>query len=195
MAFHDVDFPLALAFGASGGPTHSVDIVTLASGREVRNSAQSRARRRYNAMTGVKSAEDALVLSRFFEARSGPLHSFRFRDPIDHKATEVPLGVGDGTRTEFALVKFYDTVLRPITKPVAGSVLVKVDGLPVSASVDALTGRVTLVAAPATDAVITASFAFDVPVRFAQSDLTLSLDTHGAISATDIPLIEVFDDA
>lgn len=58
-----------------------------------------------------------------------------------------------------------------------------------------LTGKVTLSTAPVNEAVVTASFQFDVPVRFGQSDLRLSLDTHGAVSVTDIPLIEVFDDA
>lgn len=101
MAFHDVNFPLELAFGASGGPTHAVEIVTLASGHEARNSRQSRARRRYNAVTGVKSLNDAQILSAFFEARSGPLHSFRFRDPIDHTANDIPIGVGDGCRRNF----------------------------------------------------------------------------------------------
>lgn len=195
MAFHDVNFPLRLSFGASGGPTHAVDIITLSSGREARNTSQSRARRRYNALTGVKSVADAQVLSAFFEARSGPLHSFRFRDPIDHAADGENIGIGNGSQRIFQLVKFYGDVERLITKPVAASLIVSVNGVPISASVDDLTGEVTLDTAPPSGALITASFEYDVPVRFAQSELVLSLDTHGAVSATDIPLIEVFGDA
>ena len=46
MAFHNIRFPLDVALGARGGPERVTDIVTLASGREERNSrwAQSRVR-------------------------------------------------------------------------------------------------------------------------------------------------------
>lgn len=46
MSFHDIDFPLSLAFGASGGPVRAVEVVELANGREARNTAQSRLRMR-----------------------------------------------------------------------------------------------------------------------------------------------------
>ena len=200
MAFHDVDFPLRLAFGASGGPEHAVDIATLANGREVRNTAQSRARRRYNAVTGVKSLADAQALSDFFEARSGRLHSFRFRDPLDHSsggdsyaATDQTLGTGDGAQTHFQLVKRYGDVVRPITRPVDESIVVAVNGASVTAVLQPL--GIVEIAAPPVGAVVTAGFLFDVPVRFDTEGLVLSLDTHGAVSVTDVPLIEVFDHA
>lgn len=200
MAFHDVSFPLTLAFGASGGPTRAVDIVELASGRETRNTAQSRARRRYNAMTGVKSVEDARMLSDFFEARSGALHSFRFRDPVDHSSgsdqpnlSDQIIGTGDGTTTTFQLAKRYSDVIRPITLPISDSLLVAVNGVSVPFSL--AEGGIVEIDAPQFGASVTAGFLFDVPVRFDTDSLTLSLDTHSAVSVTDIPLIEVFDHA
>lgn len=200
MVFHDVSFPLNLAFGASGGPTRAVNIVELASGRETRNTAQSRARRRYNAMTGVKSVEDARMLSDFFEARSGALHSFRFRDPVDHSSgddapnlSDQIIGTGDGTTTTFQLAKRYGDVIRPITLPIPDSLVVAVNGDSVSFSL-AERGLVEI-DAPPIGASVTAGFLFDVPVRFDADSLTLSLDTYGAVSVTDIPLIEVFDHA
>lgn len=200
MSFHDVDFPLRLAFGASGGPTRAVDIVELANGREARNTAQSRARRRYNAVTGVKSLEDARRLSDFFEARSGALHGFRFRDPLDHSsgaavpsATDQTISVGDGAQTDFQLIKHYGEVIRPITRPVAESIEVAVDGIPVSHTLQA--GGIVSIEAPASGATVTAGFLFDVPVRFDTDSLRLSLDTEGAASVADVPLIELFDHA
>ena len=200
MAFHDVNFPLRLAFGASGGPVRAVDIVELANGREVRNTVQSRSRRRYNAVTGVKSVEDARTLSAFFEARSGRLHSFRFRDPIDFSsgadspsAMDQSLGIADGSQTEFQLVKRYGDAVRPITCPVEASVAVAVNGSLV-AHVPGTLGVVSI-AAPSAGAVVTAGFIFDVPVRFDADGLVLSLDTQGAVNVTDVPLIEVFDHA
>lgn len=198
MAFHDVDFPLRLAFGASGGPTRAVDIVELANGREVRNTAQSRSRRRFNAVTGVKSVADARVLSDFFEARAGRLHSFRFRDPLDFnsgadtpRATDQTLGTGDGAQTRFTLLKRYGDTVRPITRPTQDSVSVAVNGAPVSFTLHPL--GVIDIDAPPPGSVVTAGFLFDVPVRFDADGLVLSLDTHGAVNVIDVPLIEVFD--
>lgn len=200
MAFHDVNFPLRLAFGASGGPVRAVDIVELANGRDVRNTAQSRSRRRYNAVTGVKSVEDARTLSAFFEARSGRLHSFRFRDPIDFSsgadspsATDQALGLADGSQSQFQLIKRYGDAVRPITRPVDGSVVIAVNGNIVTHAPGAL-GLVSI-DVPAVGAVVTAGFLFDVPVRFDADGLVLSLDTQGAVNVTDVPLIEVFDHA
>lgn len=200
MAFHDVNFPLRLAFGASGGPVRAVDIVELANGREVRNTAQSRSRRRYNAVTGVKSVEDARTLSAFFEARFGRLHSFRFRDPIDFSsgadspsATDQALGLADGSQSQFQLIKRYGDAVRPITRPVEGSVVIAVNGNIVTHAPGAL-GLVSI-DVPAAGAVVTAGFLFDVPVRFDADGLVLSLDTQGAVNVTDVPLIEVFDHA
>lgn len=200
MAFHDVNFPLCLAFGASGGPVRTVDIVELANGREVRNTAQSRSRRRYNAVTGVKSVDDARTLSAFFEARSGRLHSFRFRDPIDFSsgtdspsATDQALAIADGSQSQFQLVKSYGDAVRPITRPVDGTVLIAVNGNVVDHTRGVL-GLITI-DAPAAGAVVTAGFLFDVPVRFDADGLVLSLDTQGAVNVSDVPLIEVFDHA
>jgi uncharacterized protein (TIGR02217 family) len=192
MAFHDVSFPLTLAFGASGGPGRQVDIIELASGREHRNTAQSRLRRRYNAMTGVKSVEDARTLAAFYEARGGMLHSFRFRDPIDHRAENEILGTGDGVQTDFALKKTYGQQVRPISKPVAETVEIRVNG---SVVPHTLLGQVVSLSAPDTGAIVTASFTFDVPVRFAANQLILALETDGAVNVSDAPLIEVLDDA
>jgi len=192
--FHDVRFPLHLGFGTRGGPVRSVDILQLANGTEVRNARGQHSRRQYNAVAGVKSREDALELLDFFEARFGPLHGFRFHDPLDYDAEET-LGMGDGNQTEFGLIKTYGTAphiyTRRITKPVFGSVRVSVDGLEISVTVDHSQGLIQFQTAPDVGAVITASFEFDVPVRFAADTLDVVLDDFGATQIQDIPLIEI----
>ena len=89
----------------------------------------------------------------------------------------------------------FDPYLRPITKPVDGTVRVAVDGseLITGWSVDTATGIVTFDVAPAADAAITAGFLFDVPVRFDIDRLDIELTSFDAADAPAIPLIEVLE--
>jgi uncharacterized protein (TIGR02217 family) len=197
MAFHQVRFPLDVALGARGGPERATDIVTLQSGREERNQRWAQSRRRYNAGYGIKSRADMQTVLAFFEERRGRFHSFLWRDGLDHSSNgQQPLGTGDGTTTAYQLIKRYgaafDPYDRPITKPVAATVDVYVDGTPTAAfAVDALTGIVTFEAAPGVGAVLTASFEFDVPVRFDVDRLDIELSGFDAADAPAIPLLEV----
>jgi len=206
MPFHNIRFPLDVALGARGGPERATDIVTLASGREQRNSRWARSRRRYNAGYGVKSRADMQAVLAFFEERRGRFHSFLWRDGLDYSSngTDMPtaldqvIGTGDSVTVSFALTKQYganfDPYLRPITKPVAGSVMVAVAGSSLAAadfSLDELTGLVTLDVAPATGAAVTAGFLFDVPVRFDVDRLDVELTSFDAAEVPSIPLIEV----
>ena len=108
------------------------------------------------------------------------------------------LGTGDGEATGFQLVKRYgegaEAYVRPIRLPVAESVSVAVDGTALPAldfSVDPLSGVVTLVTPPATDAAITAGFAFDIKARFATPSLTVSVSAFKAGQIPSIPIVEV----
>jgi len=182
-AFHDIVFPLTLAFGASGGPSRRVDIIPLASGGEARNTPHAQSRRRYNAAPGVKSLGDMQALIGFFEARLGSLHSFRFQDPFDYSADNQVLAIGDGAQTQFQLIKRYQDAggdyVRPITKPRAGKISVFRDGQIVAETdyeVTLNTGLIIFQSAPDADVVVSASFEFDVPVRFDTEGLEVSLE-------------------
>ncbi|WP_349366661.1 MAG: DUF2460 domain-containing protein [Nitratireductor rhodophyticola] len=209
-AFHDVRFPLAISFGATGGPERRNEIVQLVSGREKRNARQALARRHYDAGTGLRSLDDVHEVLAFFEARRGSLHGFRFRDPFDMKScrpSETPtehdqtIGTGDGVTERFALMKTYgegqEAVRRPITHPVADAVLVAVDGVLKETSldyaVDGETGELVFQpgAVPAVGAVVTAGFVFDVPVRFDIERLSVSLSAFRAGQIPSIPLVEI----
>jgi uncharacterized protein (TIGR02217 family) len=207
-SFHDVLFPVAISFGATGGPERLNEIVTMTSGRERRNARFAHSRRRYDAGTGIRSLDDLAQVAAFFEARRGSLHAFRFRDPFEAKSCgpggtpepgDQPIATGDGASARFALVKVYgegvDAYRRVISKPVAGSVRLAVDGVEQDAgtdfSVDAATGEIVFAAAPGNGAAITAGFVFDVPVRFDIAHLSLSLTAFKAGQIPSIPLVEV----
>ena len=205
MAFDDIRFPTHVSRGASGGPERRTDIVMTASGAEERNSRWADSRRRYNAGFGVKSLDDIHQLVRFFEERRGRLHGFRWKDHADYKscapqgqvsALDQPIGIGDGTTKAFQLVKRYGSGLRDyvrtISKPAAGTVVVAVAGTPVTGfTLDVLTGVVTLTAAPAAGAAVTAGFEFDVPVRFDTDMLKINLAQFQAGDIPDIPIVEI----
>ena len=81
--FHEVRFPLDVGLGSRCGPVRRTDIVTLASGREHRNSRWSGSRRRYDAGLGIRTLDALHSVIAFFEERRGRLYGFRFRDRTD----------------------------------------------------------------------------------------------------------------
>src|SRR3546814_15299041 len=130
---------------------------------------------------GVRSEADMAALIAFFRARRGAARGFRFSDPYDDRSCamgEAPgpldqrLGLGDGVRAEFPLQRFYgageEAQARRITRPVAGTIRVAVDGVEMAGGWShAGLGVIAFDVAPAEGAVLTAGFRFDVPVRFA----------------------------
>ena len=207
--FHEVRFPLDVALRGSGGPVRRTEIVTLASGREHRNSRWADSRRRYDAGLGIRTLDALNAVLGFFEERRGRLYGFRYRDRVDHRSgppsrpvapTDQRICTGDGTTRVFALVKTYgsgpDAYRRAIAKPVAGSVRVAVNGLAVAAlsvACDPATGQVSFAAdaVPPPGAAVTAGYEFDVPVRFDTDELTVDLAAFTAGEVPLIPLIEI----
>ena len=190
-AFDDVLFPLALGREAEVTPGFSTAILTSAGGREARNAAWAEARTTYDVGPGIRSAEDIAALLTFFRARMGPARGFRLRDPFDSTGKDEALGSGDGTTRRFALVRHYGDQMRRITRPVGGSVSVKVAGQGITGFVVEPGGWLLLDSAPAAGAGVTASFTFDVPVRFAEDRLSATLAGFQAGAAPSVPLVEV----
>ncbi|MGA0539257.1 phage distal tail protein, Rcc01695 family [Neotabrizicola sp. VNH66] len=208
MVFHEVRFPPNLSFGSVGGPERRTEIVALQNGHEERNTPWAHSRRRYDAGVGLRSLDDLEALIAFFEARRGQLHGFRWKDWSDYKSCppsrktgplDQPLGQGDGYRTVFGLVKTYRSgaqdYVRPVAKPVLGSVTVavaedpKVEGE--EFTVDPATGEITFAVAPPLGARISAGFEFDVPVRFDTDRIQISVASFQAGDVPGVPVVEV----
>jgi uncharacterized protein (TIGR02217 family) len=198
-AFDDVLFPLALGREAEVAPEVSTAILTSAGGHEARNAAWAEARTRYDVGPGVRSEADIRELLAFYRARMGPARAFRLRDPFDDCSNDggepgpldQPIGEGDGERQSFALVKHYGAMARRITRPVAGSVRVAVDGVETAAFALGAGGVVVLDVPPDAAAVVSAGFRFEVMVRFAEDQLSVSRATYLAGIAPSVPLVEV----
>jgi uncharacterized protein (TIGR02217 family) len=203
-AFDAVDFPLAIGREAMVATEFSTQIVSSPSGHEQRASEWAEARMRYDAGPGIRSEDDVRLLADFFRARRGAARAFRFRDPFDGSsaadgglpaAGDQMLGIDDGVRRQFALVKRYGAgdaeQVRRVALPVEGSVRVSVDGLEIAAFLVTDEGEVLLDAAPAPGVAVRAGFLFDVPVRFADDRLEVSRATFLAGELASVPLIEV----
>jgi uncharacterized protein (TIGR02217 family) len=205
MAFHEVRFPTGIAFGSSGGPERKTEIVTLGSGVEERNAVWANSRRRYDVGYGVKSLDDIHAVICFFEARLARLYGFRFKDFADFKScapnagvspVDSAIGIGNGTATQFQLTKIYasgaGSWTRLIEKPVAGTVLIALNGVEQMTGwgVDTTTGLVTFTSAPGVGVSITAGFEFDVPVRFDTDALSINL---ASFDAGEIPAIQIVE--
>jgi uncharacterized protein (TIGR02217 family) len=209
MAFIETPrFPENLSYGSQGGPEYLTGIAVLQSGHEQRRSVWASPRHYYNASYAVKTVDDLVQIRDFFHAMKGRFHGFRFKDWNDYTSAaddvaapddeDQELGVGDGLEVDFQLRKNYttgtETLQRPVTKPVAGTTVVAVDGvaqiLTTDYTIDETTGIITFVTAPAVAEVVTAGFEFDVPCRFDIDQLSVNADTWG-IRSTDIPIIEL----
>ncbi|QDF14261.1 tail protein [Dinoroseobacter phage vB_DshS-R4C] len=210
MQFIDVEFPRDIAAGCQAVLTRRDEVVTLASGREEVNSRWADTRRSWDAGLGVRDEADLAQVVALFEEVRGRLYAFRFRDWLDWRtaatrapitATDQPLGLGDGSRTAFQVVKVYGAVnpyTRPLSLPHPGTVRVALDGVtqPSGWTLTAPGGVITFDTPPALGVTVTAGCSFDVPVRFSDPELAVQWayfreGQAGLAQAPSIPLIEV----
>ncbi len=200
----DVIFPVEISRGSTGGPEWKVDIVTLASGREERNTPWAAPLRSYDARWAIRDKDELYQILELYHITRGPLYGFRMKDWTDFQscapsaspsATDQSLGTGDGSTTTFELNKTYTvgshSHVRRIAKPY-GTLLIAVDGTATTTgwSADMNAGTVTFSTPPASGAVLTWGGSFHVPVRFdGKLDQTALRGEYGDIPS--IPLREL----
>ena len=206
-SFHEVQFPPSISLGATGGPGFHTTVLTLADGSEKRNIDWAKDRGVWDVAHGLKSQDDLNILLAFFRVRRGQAYGFRFKDWTDFNLMndgEMPplLFTTDGHTATFQLTKTYSdpggVYVRDIFKPVAGTMELLNNGLPMSGpdfDVDFTTGIVTLSSAIAatTGHLITGNCEFDVPVRFTTDSMVVSITDIDNFAWGQIPLMEVRD--
>lgn len=161
-----------VSYGSSFGLEYKTSIVTLKSGIESRNALWTYPKGRYsidyNAVTPAqyKDIRDAFIVC------MGALRGFRFKDWSDFRVKEQFLTIGTGAEQVIQLFKRYsfgtERLDRPIFKPVNSTIEIKSNGsiIPYTIEVD---GKIKIAATDGAE--ITASFEFDVPVRFANDSI------------------------
>ena len=183
-----------VAYGFTGGATFSTTRAELFSGIVSRNAERTRPLYRYSAPYESIASENHDILIQTYNACLGRLYGFRFKDWADFTIINEPIGTATGDPSEtMQLIKTYTfgpvSTVRPIIKPVDGSLTLYADGLEIASVLDATTGIVTFDAVAAQ--AITATCEFDVPVMFDSDQLSFSFVNWKAHS-TDISLVEDF---
>jgi len=200
MSFDEVRLPTNIEFGAVGGPRFRTEVVVLGSGHEQRNAEWSASRSRWDVAPGIRSDADLRTIIAFWYARQGRLRGFRFKDHTDFAVTgQVLIAAVAGGETSAQLVREYTsggrTYKRTITKPVAGTVQLFLGGQPIGSSVNTATGVATFSALPggSPSLALSASFQFDVPVRFDTDSLAIWQVTHARDAIVSLPIVEIRD--
>jgi len=212
MAFHEsANFPTQVN-GSAGGPGHSTLYLEAKGGGLTRLARWDGARRRFQALPVGITPEQAAEVIRFSIAREGGLHGFRFKDWSDYSTgtdgwdaaafDDESIGTGDGSTTQFQLVKRYtnggETKVRTLKKPVSGTVKSGVAGVEktegVHFTVDHTTGTVTYASAPTLGQQVTAGCEFDVPAMFGPGADQLVQITMDSFRARSVPSVEILED-
>lgn len=209
MPFHEILFPVNISYGSAGGPKFKTTVFTADSGYEQRNIDWANTRAEYDVSHGIKTQVQMDELTAFFYARRGRAYGFRFQDWNDYLLKLQVIGVGDGIKRTFQIVKTYAdsqdesgqsfSFTRKITKPAWGTVAgVTVGGVvkvvTTDYTVDYTTGEITFVVAPADSAEVKIGAAeFHVPVRFDTDHLDATHEFWMTQTWASIPLVEVRD--
>jgi uncharacterized protein (TIGR02217 family) len=204
MAIDNIRLPVEVEQGATGGPRFKTSIQTALSGIEQRIAEWDVARCEYDIGYAVRGKADLISeVIKMWRDRRGPAYPFRFKDWSDFSATDQDIGAGDGLSASFQLVKSYDLVFvvtRIIQLPVEDTVQIKVAGVSKTETthytVDYSAGLVSFTTGniPAAGQAVTASFEFDVPVRFADDVLRVSMTMDDFGDIPSIPLLEVLSE-
>lgn len=193
--FIDARLLECVADGFEARRSFATRIHPLRSGQESRNATRAFGRWTFAALAENIDPGDYAQLLAAFEVVRGSNDSFRFRNELDYAATLQPLGNAPSGSAAVQLVKSGTfggvTRTRNITKPVAGTVSVFQNGVAKPGSVDTTTGLFTPTTAWTAGQPLTASFEFDVPVRFLADELPATYDDWQAVNVP-LELIEVF---
>lgn len=189
-------FPTDIALGAVGGPEFLTEITETPQGQEQRQIKRSHPRARYRISYGLKNVNQLDQVRAFYYLVKGRAYGFRYKDPLDHQVERQDLGKGDGNTKSFQLVKTYqldaqNAYRRVITCPDEESLQLFQDGVEVENFQLQKKGKIVFREAPAPNTKITASFLFDVPVRFDSDFLAQKIEAPNAVSIDDIHLIEL----
>jgi uncharacterized protein (TIGR02217 family) len=143
-------------------------------------------------------ANSAVTVENLFRV-NGPHAGFLFVPSRleDYVATGQTLGTGNGVKVAFQLTLTATTVARSVVQnilyPLAGTVVIKLNGTPTAAfTVNLTTGIVTMTSAPGSGVVVTADFQYATPVRFTADKMDVTVFQNDRQETRSVAIEEVF---
>lgn len=187
-----------VAYSSEFGHRYNTQITDLKSGVEHRKGLWEQPLGIYSVVYQNLLQGHADLVRAAHHACMGSLIGFRFKDYADFEALNQGIGFGTGAEQTLQLVKNYTfgtvTRTRNIYKPVAATVELFADGAPLAFSLEETTGLVTFTAPDGAE--IKWSGEFDVPVRFADDEMSWSYDNFCPgkdeyITNNNVQLVEI----
>lgn len=198
MIFDEVQLDPGISYGASGGPYYVTLVIKTPSQAETRVVQSPRAFRKWKVDLSTKSRLNMITLQQFFILRMAKARGFRFKDWTDYKVALEPLVYTSGLTLQ--LTKTYTdpfrTEVRPIRKPVIGSVVLYRDGsaTPWTATsnwaIDTTTGIITF-AASQVGHTFKWSGNFDTPARFDFDEMQIVYTDFDILDWKSINILEI----
>ena len=201
--FYEINFPENISIKSKYYIEYNTNINKSKNGREQRISNTEEPLLYYNIVSGIKTKDDIDSIIKLFKLVKGRAIGFRFKDWLDYSVKNQTIGIGDGETKEFQLIKSYTTALndenithiRKITKPVKSTVDIFVNGVNYNnnLNIDYTSGKIVFNNPVAINEVITANFEFDVPVRFDNDTLEISMRNVNSGELNNIKLVEIIE--
>ena len=132
----------------------------------------------------------------FFDLRSGAFDSFLFTDNDDSSVTSQAIGNGDGVTVAFPLSRVYGSNSDLVQAPnVISNVYLnganQTSGWTASYWGSTAPGVITFASAPGVGVVVSATFTYYWPVRFADDKMTFSRFMNQMYEAKKVSLIQI----
>ena len=199
--FYEFRFPEAISMKSTISVEFNTNVMVSNNGQEQRIANREYSRLVYNVANGLKTKRDLEEIIKLFRIVKGKNIGFRFKDWTDYYVKNQIIGLGTNDNKIYQLVKSYNIFIddeniiyvRKITKPVKDTVKIFVNDIDVtnSTSINYKNGEVNFKIAPGENEIISASFEFDVPVRFDTDNLEFNLNSLNSGKIKDIKLIEI----
>lgn len=168
-----------LGWSVTKAPMWATQVHESVSGMEWRTSQMSYPRWQftltYDVLRAATAYKELQQLMDFYNARRGAWDDFLYTDPTDYTVVDEPFGTGDGSTTEFQLIRkvYAGGFSEPIQNLNGAPSIYKAGVLqatPANYSISS-TGVVTFTAAPASLAALTWTGSYYFRVRFSQDSL------------------------
>lgn len=125
-------------------------------------------------------------LAAFYNSVGGDAQLFQFDDPNDDTATDQVFGTGNGSTTDFQLVRALGGFVEPVFLP--NALAVSLGGVPTAAFTES-GGLITFTVAPAVGVVISWTGTFYWPCRFDSAALDFSKFADGFWSLSKLAFV------